>query len=153
MTINPASDQLNSAISHADGQPETAISEAWPQRVAAADWTQLAAELDSYGCALTPPLLTPDETDQIAALYDQDDRFRATVNMGRHRFGSGEYRYFRRPFPAPVEQLRRALYPRLLPIARDWAAGSAAPPRGRTRWMSGWPCATRPASASPPRSC
>ena len=136
MTINPASDQLNSAISHADGQPETTISEAWPQRVAAgdwtqrvaaADWTQLAAELDSYGCALTPPLLTPDETDQIAALYDQDDRFRATVDMGRHRFGSGEYRYFRRPFPAPVEQLRRALYPRLLPIARDWAL--ARPPR------------------------
>jgi hypothetical protein len=40
--------------------------------------------------------------------------------MGKYRFGEGEYRYFQRPYPAPVEQLKQALYPRLLPIARDW---------------------------------
>ncbi len=39
-----------------------------------------------------------------------------------YRFGSGEYRYFASPFPEPVERLRQALYPRLLPIARDWYA-------------------------------
>jgi len=40
--------------------------------------------------------------------------------MGRHRFGEGEYRYFAEPFPEAVTALKRALYPRLLPIARDW---------------------------------
>jgi uncharacterized protein len=38
------------------------------------------------------------------------------VDATRHRFGSGQYRYF----PDPVARLREALYPRLLPIARDW---------------------------------
>src|SRR5437762_8775430 len=38
-------------------------------------WDQLTGELDAYGCALTPPLLTPDETGQIAALYDRDECF------------------------------------------------------------------------------
>ncbi len=40
--------------------------------------------------------------------------------MGRYRFGEGEYRYFERPYPEPIDELKRALYPRLLPIARDW---------------------------------
>ena len=40
--------------------------------------------------------------------------------MRRYRFGEGEYRYFERPYPEPIEQLKQALYPRLLPIARDW---------------------------------
>lgn len=39
--------------------------------------------------------------------------------MKRHRFGEGEYRYFAEPFPAAVTALKQALYPRLLPIARD----------------------------------
>jgi len=58
--------------------------------------------------------------------------FRSTIDMARHRFGSGQYRYFRRPLPAPVAQLREALYPRLLPVARDWAErlGQPAPYTG-----------------------
>jgi hypothetical protein len=28
--------------------------------------------------------------------------FRSTINMGRHRFGEGEYRYFAEPFPDAV---------------------------------------------------
>ena len=89
-------------------------------RVAAADWDNAARELDGSGCALLPRLLTPAECAQIAGLYDEPERFRATIDMARHRFGSGEYRYFKAPFPEPVEALRRALYERLLPIARDW---------------------------------
>jgi hypothetical protein len=90
------------------------------ERVAAADWAAVAAELDSTGCALIGELLTPAECGAVAALYDDVERFRATINMERHRFGCGEYRYFAAPFPEPVSRLRRALYPRLLPIARDW---------------------------------
>ena len=40
--------------------------------------------------------------------------------MSRYRFGEGEYRYFKRPYPEPIDELKRALYPRLLAIARDW---------------------------------
>ena len=138
-TISAADDQSRPTIGAADDQQVPTISGAWSQRVGRADWAQLTAELDSYGGALTPTLLTPDETDQLVALYDQDDRFRATIDMSRHRFGSGEYRYFRRPLPEPVEQLRQALYPRLLPIARDWYAklGRPAPwPDTLDEWLA-----------------
>jgi hypothetical protein len=94
----------------------------WAGRVDAADWAAVAGELDAHGCALLPRLLTPEEAAGIAALYDEAEHFRATIDMRRYRFGEGEYRYFAEPFPEPVAELRRALYPRLLPIARDWYA-------------------------------
>jgi len=86
------------------------------------DWATVTAEVDEYGCALLPRLLTDAECADIAALYDEQDRFRATIDMARYRFGRGQYRYFAAPFPEPVARLREELYPRLLPIARDWAA-------------------------------
>jgi uncharacterized protein len=94
----------------------------YERRVAAADWDAVAGELDSYGCAMLPRLLTPAECARLAALYDEPTRFRATIDMARHRFGSGQYRYFAAPFPEPVGALRHALYERLLPVARDWYA-------------------------------
>ncbi|MDI3420632.1 2OG-Fe(II) oxygenase [Streptomyces luteolus] len=97
------------------------------ERVAAADWGGIGGELDAYGCASTPPLLTPDVCRGIAGLYDDVERFRSTVDMNRHRFGSGQYRYFGHPLPEPVAELRAALYPYLLPIARDWAARLGRP--------------------------
>ena len=98
----------------------TGTDNVWARRVAKADWAALTAEVDDYGCALMPQLLTKQECARIGSLYDDDQRFRSTVDMGRHRFGEGEYRYFAQPFPEPVEALKQALYPRLLPIARDW---------------------------------
>jgi hypothetical protein len=94
----------------------------YERRVAGADWDAVTAEVNDLGCALLPELLTPTEAGRIAALYDDVGRFRATIDMARHRFGEGQYRYFDHPFPAEVEALRQALYPRLLPIARDWYA-------------------------------
>ncbi|PXY29256.1 proline hydroxylase [Prauserella coralliicola] len=93
------------------------------KRVATADWAAVAEEVDEYGCALLPRLLTPAECAGIVALWDEPERFRATVNLRRHRFGDhGDYRYFAEPFHDPVRRLREELYPRLLPIARAWAA-------------------------------
>ncbi|MFD7640672.1 2OG-Fe(II) oxygenase [Kitasatospora sp. NPDC059795] len=86
-----------------------------------ADWSALTAELDSHGCALTPRLLDPAQCRQLAALYDRPELFRSTVDMARHRFGSGQYRYFTHDLPEPVAALREALYPRLLTVARAWA--------------------------------
>lgn len=94
----------------------------WPGRVAAADWAAVRSDLDAVGCALTGRLLTAAEASRIAALYPDEHRFRSTIDMSRYRFGEGEYRYFANPYPDPIVALKHALYPRLLPIARDWWA-------------------------------
>ncbi|MEV0551948.1 2OG-Fe(II) oxygenase [Streptomyces sp. NPDC050597] len=98
-------------------------------RVAEQDWAALTDELDEHGNALTGQLLTPGQCQELAALYDEDGRFRSTIDMARHRFGSGQYRYFTHELPDVVRELREAFYPRLLPVARDWAErlGQPAP--------------------------
>jgi hypothetical protein len=98
------------------------MTDRFAERVAAADWAGITSELNELGCGLLPQLLTPAECAELAAVYDDPGRFRATIVMGPRRFGEGEYRYFAAPFPEPVERLRQALYPRLLPIAQDWYA-------------------------------
>jgi len=102
------------------GPGHATAAQPWHGRVGAGDWDRITGEVNALGCGLTPQLLTPQECAQIAGLYDDDQRFRSTITMGKYRFGEGEYRYFGRPYPEPVEQLKQALYPRLLPIARDW---------------------------------
>lgn len=92
----------------------------WRDRVESANWSVVADETNEYGGALLPQFLTPGEAAEIRDLYEGDELFRSTINMGRHRFGEGQYRYFRAPYPEPIERLKQALYPRLLPIARDW---------------------------------
>jgi uncharacterized protein len=84
------------------------------------DWTTIAAQLDQTGSATLPALLTPDQCDEVSAMYGDDDAFRSTVVMGRHGFGRGEYRYFAYPLPSQVQALRAALYPNLAPIANAW---------------------------------
>ncbi|TDZ45937.1 2OG-Fe(II) oxygenase [Mycobacteroides franklinii] len=100
----------------------TQLSGPWPARVDRIDWENVRKELDATGCAVTGPLLSTPEASAIADLYPDVARFRSTVNMSRHRFGEGEYRYFARPYPESVTALKQALYPKLLPIARDWWA-------------------------------
>ena len=92
----------------------------WRTRVEAGDWDAITAELNEYGGALLPTLLTAAETVQLRELYDEGRHFRSTVDMARYRYGEGVYRYFHTPYPEPIERLKQALYPRLLPIARDW---------------------------------
>ena len=116
----------------------------WRQRVDAGDWDAITAEIDEYGGALLPQLLTAGETARIRSLYTDDGLFRSTINMGRHRFGEGEYRYFKAPYPEPVERLKQALYPGCCPSPATGGPGSAVPPRGRTRSTSGCGCATTP---------
>ncbi|MDE2052561.1 MAG: 2OG-Fe(II) oxygenase, partial [Gammaproteobacteria bacterium] len=85
------------------------------------DWSAVAAQLDSRGCALLPGLLSPASCRELAALYSDDSRFRSRVVMSRHGFGRGEYKYFAYPLPAPVAKLRTALYAPLAPIANEWS--------------------------------
>ncbi|MFC5886366.1 2OG-Fe(II) oxygenase [Kitasatospora sp. CM 4170] len=109
------------------------------RRVDSTDWSALAGELDAHGCAPTPQLLTPAECGELAALFDEPARFRTTVDMARHRFGSGRYRYFTHELPEAVRALREALYPHLLTIARTWAdrLGRPAPwPDTLGEWLA-----------------
>lgn len=89
-------------------------------RVEALDWGELRDQLDTRGFALTEPLLSDSEADDLAALFD-DGRFRSTIDMARHRFGDGRYRYFDHPLPDTIAELREAFYRRLAPIANLWS--------------------------------
>ncbi|HEV2782309.1 MAG TPA: 2OG-Fe(II) oxygenase [Actinophytocola sp.] len=101
------------------------------RRVDKADWGAVREELDEFGCALTPRLLTAAQCRAIAGKYADGSLFRATIDMERYRFGAGQYRYFDYPLPAEVAELRAAFYPHLVPIARDWAE--------RLGWARPWP--------------
>ncbi len=103
------------------------MSAACRDRVDGFDWTALAAGLDDVGVTVTPPVLSLDECRTLVALYDDHTRFRSTIDMGPRRFGEGQYRYFAYPLPALVTDLRAAFWPRLLPIARDWAERRGQP--------------------------
>ena len=96
-------------------------------RVDALDWAGLREQLDARGFAVTAPLLTDAECAALARLFDEG-RFRSTVEMARHRFGDGRYRYFDHPLPQEIGALRTAFYARLAPIANAWSAllGGAA---------------------------
>ena len=86
------------------------------------DWDMAAAELDAQGVARLGPVLTPAECQALVALYEQPALFRSRVVMARHGYGRGEYQYFAEALPDPVQALRGALYPRLVPVANRWNA-------------------------------
>ena len=96
-------------------------------RLARVDWERVARELDADGWGRLGRLLRRAEYGALARLYDDDARFRSTVDMQRHRFGRGEYRYFASPLPPLVAALRGGLYERLAPFARRWAAALGRP--------------------------
>jgi uncharacterized protein len=89
-------------------------------RVDALDWPALGGALDEVGHAVTPPLLSAGECAALAGLFD-DGRFRSTVDMARHRFGDGRYRYFDHPLPETIAALRSSFYPHLAEVANRWA--------------------------------
>jgi hypothetical protein len=91
------------------------------ERVDSLDWTQLRESLDERGYAVTPKVLTAGECDGLIGLFDEDQRYRSVIDMRRHRFGSGVYKYFDHPLPQPVQELRRALYKPLAKVANRWA--------------------------------
>jgi len=96
--------------------PSKSVSE----RVEKLDWERVWQDLDAQGGVMIGRLLSPDESQSLAALYPKDDIFRSRVVMARHGFGRGEYKYFRYPLPDLIAGLRTAIYPHLVPIANRW---------------------------------
>jgi uncharacterized protein len=89
-------------------------------RVDGLPWDELRASLDDQGHAVTPAVLRPDECHDLSDLFDTG-QFRSTIDMARHRFGDGRYRYFDHPLPETIATLRSSFYRHLAPIANDWA--------------------------------
>lgn len=86
------------------------------------------SNIDRYGAAVLPALLNPTECNTVIALWDAPEAtFRKEVVMARHGYGSGRYRYFAYPLPAPVAALRETLYPPLAEIANRWAEALKQP--------------------------
>jgi hypothetical protein len=77
--------------------------------------------LDELGVAPAGHVLSDGDCRRLVELYDDDARFRSTVDMARFRYGHGQYRYFTYPLPEIVAELRAACWKHLLPIAREWA--------------------------------
>jgi hypothetical protein len=113
MNVEP---DVVAAKSAAKRPSESAIDD----RLASQDWTRITEELDTFGCAILPGLVTPLEAKDLASLYPHQEHFRSHVVMARHGFGKGEYRYFSYPLPSLIQTLRTALYPELATIANAW---------------------------------
>ncbi len=77
-----------------------------PRRVDSLPWVQLRDELDRRGFAITPPLLTREECAELSDLFELGS-FRSTIDMARHRFGQGRYRYFEHPLPEIIDSPQR----------------------------------------------
>ncbi|MGH7286697.1 MAG: 2OG-Fe(II) oxygenase [Myxococcota bacterium] len=103
------------------GAAERSVSNPSPSRpVERIDWAEVEAQLDARGHALPGRLLAARECDALRRLFRDDTRFRSSVDMEKHRFGRGRYRYFAYPLPRTVEALREALYAPLAAIANRW---------------------------------
>jgi len=89
-------------------------------RVAALDWSAITDSLDNFGCAIVKSVLTRQECQSLAAMYDKDGIFRSTIVMARHGFGRGEYKYWSYPLPEIVDERRKSLYSPLALVANCW---------------------------------
>ena len=99
-------------------------------RIDALDWNNAEHSLSASGYAVTAPVLTQAECDAIISLYKDEARFRSHIIMERHRFGSGDYKYFANPLPKIVADFRASTYPHLARVANLWAEalGEERPP-------------------------
>ncbi|GAA0192875.1 2OG-Fe(II) oxygenase [Fulvivirga kasyanovii] len=108
-------------------------------RIESQDWNHVDEQLCGRGFALLENVLSADECTELKVLYSQDHLFRSTIDMGRYRFGEGEYRYFRYPLPEVIQQLRTGMYPFLVPTANKFVRvlkTSAGYPTGHGEFLS-----------------
>ena len=90
------------------------------QRIKNLDWSFHTNSLHEKGYTVLPKILSDGECDNLAGQYSQNELYRSTINMNRYQFGSGEYKYFKYPLPAVIDELRQSIYPYLADVANDW---------------------------------
>jgi len=98
-------------------------------RLGGFDWAGARASLFERGFTTLPRLLRDAECDAQVKLYRDACRFRKTVEMARHGFGEGDYKYFADPLPPLVAALRTETYRRLAPIANAMESALRRPPK------------------------
>ena len=91
-------------------------------RIESLDWQKITKKLNESGNVLLKEILSPQNCEVLASLYENDGLFRSRVVMARHGFGRGEYKYFKYPLPDVLQGLRTILYEKLAPVANDWNA-------------------------------
>jgi hypothetical protein len=86
------------------------------------DWDALIAAVDQDGYAVSDqPVLDEADCAELRDGFVDDGLFRSTVDMARHRFGEGSYRYYANPLPDQVAALRESAYPPLAALANEWS--------------------------------
>jgi len=107
-------------------------------RIAGLEWTSIQQQLDEFGYAKLPAILSETECGEMIATYEDPHRFRNTIDMARYRFGKGEYKYFAAPLPTWLQQLREGFYPELAVAANRWLGqlvGEASYPTTLTEFL------------------
>lgn len=89
-------------------------------KVNALNWQQLAQEIQVNGYVIVPKFLAENQCQKLIDLYGNTTGYRKIVNMQRHRFGLGEYKYFDYPLPEIIQSIRTTVYPKLVPIVNLW---------------------------------
>jgi len=75
------------------------ISRVISEEISGIDWQRVTEELNEKGYALVSRFLPVQYCDELIGEYDNSNLYRKTITMERHRFGLGEYKYFKYPLP------------------------------------------------------
>jgi hypothetical protein len=90
------------------------------EKISSIDWQRVTEEVNEKGYALVFQFLPNQYCEELIGEYDNSDLYRKTITMERHGFGLGEYKYFKYPLPDLIQTVRRAIYPKLTPVANTW---------------------------------
>jgi uncharacterized protein len=90
------------------------------EKISGIDWQRVTEEVNDKGYALVLQFLPNQYCEELIGEYDNSDLYRKTITMERHGFGLGEYKYFKYPLPDLIQTVRRAIYPKLTPVANTW---------------------------------
>jgi hypothetical protein len=96
------------------------ISETIQEKISGTDWQSATKKMNEKGYALVTQFLPVQYCEELIGKYDSSALYRKTITMDRYRFGLGEYKYFNYPLPDPIQILRKAIYPKLAPVANAW---------------------------------
>jgi len=90
------------------------------EKISGIDWQRVTEEVNEKGYTLVLQFLPNQYCEELIGEYDNSDLYRKTITMERHGFGLGEYKYFKYPLPDLIQTVRRAIYPKLTPVANTW---------------------------------
>lgn len=90
------------------------------KEISSLPWADLLDQLDQFGFAHLPGLLSREECEEMSGQYAVDTLYRNTISMERYRFGKGEYKYFAYPLSPRITQIRTDMYSPLSRLANKW---------------------------------